>query len=81
MSGPIAPDDRYLRTYTEPEVTALLAELHERSAPLGIQWDFARVNGVTTDGHLLVDFGDTSVATLLNLLHVLREWGDRPWES
>ncbi|MFF2662892.1 hypothetical protein ACFVUH_36760 [Kitasatospora sp. NPDC058032] len=81
MSAPIAPDDTYLRTYTEPEVTALLAELHERGAPLGIQWDSAAVNGSTADGRLLVDFGDTSVATLLNLLHVLREWGDRPWES
>ncbi|MFB7477001.1 hypothetical protein [Kitasatospora sp. NPDC056184] len=81
MNGPIAPHDPYLRTYTEPEVTALLRELHERGKPFGIQWGSAHVNGTTIDGRLLIHFGDTSLATLLNLLHVLRERGDRPWES
>ncbi|MFB7476176.1 hypothetical protein [Kitasatospora sp. NPDC056184] len=73
MSAPFEPHDAYLRTYTEPEVTALLGELHERGKPFGIQWGSAAVNGATIDGRLLVDFGDTSVATLLNLLTLLRE--------
>ncbi|MFJ4093543.1 hypothetical protein ACIPYS_18360 [Kitasatospora sp. NPDC089913] len=72
---PLAPHDRILRTYTEPEVSALLRELHERGRPFGIQWGSAAVNGTTIDGRLLVDFGDTSVATLLNLLALLREKG------
>ncbi|SDT74925.1 hypothetical protein SAMN05216371_4830 [Streptomyces sp. TLI_053] len=72
---PLAPHDRILRTYTEPEVSALLRELHERGKPFGIQWGSAAVNGSTVDGRLLVDFGDTSVATLLNLLTLLRETG------
>ncbi|MFE2110286.1 hypothetical protein ACFXAF_31090 [Kitasatospora sp. NPDC059463] len=81
MNGPITPSDTYLRTYTEPEVTALLRELHQRGKPFGIQWGSAAVSGTTIDGRLLISFGDTSLATLLNLLHVLRERGDRPWES
>ncbi|GAA1383369.1 hypothetical protein GCM10009639_03580 [Kitasatospora putterlickiae] len=81
MNGPLTPHDTYLRTYTEPEVTALLRELHQLGEPFGIQWDSAAVNGTTIDGRLLISFGDTSLATLLNLLHVLRERGDRPWES
>nr|BEK66264.1 hypothetical protein KPHV_34910 [Kitasatospora purpeofusca] len=72
---PLAPHDKILRTYTGPEVTALLRELHERGKPFGIQWGSAAVNGSTVDGRLLVDFGDTSVATLLNLLALLRETG------
>ncbi|MFB7476494.1 hypothetical protein [Kitasatospora sp. NPDC056184] len=73
MKMPLEPHDTYLRTYTEPEVTALLRELHDRGKPFGVQWGSARVNGATVDGRLLVDFGDTSVATLLNLLELLRE--------
>ncbi len=75
MNTPLASHDPYLRTCTEPEVTALLRELHERGKPFGIQWGSAAVNGSTIDGRLLVDFGDTSVATLLNLLALLRETG------
>ncbi|MER6365671.1 hypothetical protein [Kitasatospora sp. NPDC001527] len=75
MNAPITPSDTYLRTYTEPEVTALLRELHERGKTFGIQWGSATVNGTTIDGRLLIDFGDTSLATLLNLLELLREAG------
>ncbi|MFF7459001.1 hypothetical protein [Kitasatospora sp. NPDC008115] len=67
MNTPITPHDTYLRTYTEPEVTALLRELHERGEPFGIQWGSAAVNGTT------VDFGSTSLPTLLNLLELLRD--------
>ncbi|WP_328956519.1 hypothetical protein [Kitasatospora purpeofusca] len=75
MNTPLESHDPYLRTYTEPEVTSLLRELHERGKPFGILWGSAAVNGGTIDGRLLVDFGDTSVATLLNLLALLRETG------
>ncbi|SDT72893.1 hypothetical protein SAMN05216371_4381 [Streptomyces sp. TLI_053] len=73
MNAPIDPHDRILRTYTEPEVTALLRELHERGAPLGLRWGSAAVSDPTIDGRLLVDFGDAPVSTLLNLLTLLRE--------
>ncbi|WP_380278941.1 hypothetical protein [Kitasatospora purpeofusca] len=73
MNTPLEPHDTYLRTYTEPEATALLRELHERGKPFGVQWGSAAVSGATIDGRLLVDFGDTSVATLLNLLALFRE--------
>ncbi|MER7708384.1 hypothetical protein ABTX81_36525 [Kitasatospora sp. NPDC097605] len=73
MNTPLEPHDKILRTYTEPEVTALIRELHERGKPFGIQWGSAAVNGSTIDGRLLISFGDTSVATLLNLLALLRE--------
>ncbi|MCX4687707.1 hypothetical protein OG401_25955 [Kitasatospora purpeofusca] len=74
MNAPIDPHDRILRTYTEPEVTALLRELHERGRPLGLRWGSAAVAAEPTiDGRLLVDFGDAPVSTLLNLLTLLRE--------
>ncbi|MFF7456035.1 hypothetical protein [Kitasatospora sp. NPDC008115] len=66
MKTPITPDDPTLRTYTDLEVAYLLRELHELGKPLGIQWDSATVNGTT------VDFGDTTLPTLLNLLELLR---------
>ncbi|MEE1823270.1 hypothetical protein [Streptomyces sp. BE20] len=66
---PIAPDDPRMRTYTEPEVTALLAELHERGRPLGIVWPSATTAGMV-DGRVLVRFGHASTATVLNLLDV-----------
>ncbi|WP_380285427.1 hypothetical protein [Kitasatospora purpeofusca] len=77
MNRPVRPHDTYLRTYTEPEVTTLLRELHERGKPFGIQWGSAHVNGATIDGRLLIAFGDTSLATLLNLLELLRETSRR----
>ncbi|KOV12292.1 hypothetical protein ADK60_31675 [Streptomyces sp. XY431] len=73
MNTPIDPHDPYLRTYTEPEVTALLLELHERGAPLGLRWGSVAVSDPTIDGRLLVNFGDAPVSTLLNLLTLLRE--------
>nr|BEK67616.1 hypothetical protein KPHV_48430 [Kitasatospora purpeofusca] len=73
MNTPIDPHDPYLRTYTEPEVTALLHELHERGRPLGLRWGSAAVAEPTIDGRLLVDFGEAPVSTLLNLLTLLRE--------
>ncbi|MCX4753666.1 hypothetical protein [Kitasatospora purpeofusca] len=73
MNSPLESHDPYLRTCTEPEVTSLIRELHERGKPFGIRWGSVAVNGATVDGRLLVDFGDTSVATLLNLLALLRE--------
>ncbi|MFJ4092359.1 hypothetical protein ACIPYS_12335 [Kitasatospora sp. NPDC089913] len=73
MNAPIDPHDRILRTCTEPEVTALLRELHERGRPLGLRWGSAAVSERTIDGRLLVDFGDAPVSTLLNLLTLLRE--------
>ncbi len=73
MNAPVDPHDPYLRTYTEPEVTALLLELHERGRPHGLRWGSAAVAEPTIDGRLLVDFGDAPVSTLLNLLALLRE--------
>ncbi|MEV0189278.1 hypothetical protein AB0I39_12195 [Kitasatospora purpeofusca] len=73
MNAPIDPHDPDLRTCTEPEVTALLLELHERGRPLGLRWGSAAVSEPTIDGRLLVDFGDAPVSTLLNLLTLLRE--------
>ncbi|MFE7562284.1 hypothetical protein [Kitasatospora sp. NPDC057500] len=62
MNTPITPDDPALRTYTAIEVTYLLRELHEIGEPFGIQWDSATANGTT------IDFGETSLPTLLELL-------------
>ncbi|MFJ8436853.1 hypothetical protein ACIQ9P_36725 [Kitasatospora sp. NPDC094019] len=73
MNAPIGPHDKILRTCTEPEVTALLRELHERGKPLGLRWGSAHVNGRTIDGRLLVNFGDAPVSTLFNLLELMRE--------
>ncbi|MEK2495580.1 hypothetical protein WN990_39200 [Kitasatospora purpeofusca] len=73
MNAPLDPHDPYLRTYTEPEVTALLLELHERGRPLGLRWGSAAVAEPTIDGRLLVDFREAPVSTLLNLLTLLRE--------
>ncbi|WP_327681525.1 hypothetical protein [Kitasatospora sp. NBC_00458] len=78
---PIAPDDPVIRTYTDPQVTALLRELHEAGRPFGIQWGSATTLPGTVDGRILVDFGNAPVATVLNLLNLLREGGNRPWES
>ncbi|WP_327676159.1 hypothetical protein [Kitasatospora sp. NBC_00458] len=82
---PIAPDDPRLRTYTEAEVTALLAELHERGRPLGIVWPSATTDSIV-DGRVLVRFGNGSTATVLNLLNLLTLLRDRDgaapsWDS
>ncbi|MFF2954448.1 ATP-binding protein [Kitasatospora sp. NPDC057965] len=44
----------------------LLHELHERGEPFGIRWGSATVDGTT------VHLGDTTLATFLNLLELLR---------
>lgn len=78
---PIAPVDPRTRDYTEPQVTALIRELHECGRQFGILWGSARTNGVV-DGHLLVNFGNAPVSTLLNLLHLLQyAEASEAWES
>ncbi|GAB2724632.1 integrase zinc binding domain-containing protein [Kitasatospora kifunensis] len=69
---PIAPAGPRMRDYTESQVTMLIRELHELGGHFGILWGSARTNG-EVDGHILVDFGNAPVSTLLNLLHLLRD--------
>jgi hypothetical protein len=48
---------------------------------LGLRWGSARTNGLV-DGHVLVDFGNAPVSTLLNLLDLLKHAeGSGTWES
>ncbi|MFJ4090605.1 hypothetical protein ACIPYS_03390 [Kitasatospora sp. NPDC089913] len=70
-SAPIGPHDPRIGTYSEVEVEALLAELHERGKALGIVWPSATTEGVV-DGRVLVRFGNAPTATLLNLLALLK---------
>ncbi|MFE2726758.1 hypothetical protein [Kitasatospora sp. NPDC059327] len=73
MSGhrePIAPDDPRMRTYTETDVIALLAELHRRGREFGIVWPSATTDSVV-DGRVLVRFGNAPLSTVLNLLNLL----------
>ncbi|MGW3038722.1 hypothetical protein ACWC9T_01490 [Kitasatospora sp. NPDC001159] len=77
---PIAPDDPRMRDYTQPQLTALLGELHRRGLPHGLLWGSASPGETTLDGRILVDFGNAPVSTLLNLLHLLRDLErDEPW--
>ncbi|MFI9332347.1 hypothetical protein ACIGZJ_33055 [Kitasatospora sp. NPDC052868] len=79
---PIAPDDPRMRDYTDAQITTLLGELHTRGSRFGIRWGSATTLGGTVDGRILIDFGNAPVATLLNLLHLLRDTGrNEPWES
>ncbi|MEU6233259.1 hypothetical protein [Kitasatospora sp. NPDC047058] len=80
---PVAPDDPRMRTYTEPEVTALLRELDEYGHEFGIRWGSATTHHSTVDGRVLVDFGAAPVATLVNLLDLLRTTtrADQSWNS
>ncbi|MGW4893038.1 hypothetical protein ACWEQL_12365 [Kitasatospora sp. NPDC004240] len=79
---PIAPDDPRMRDYTDAQVTVLLRELHERGRPFGLRWGSATTVNGAVDGRLLVDFGNAPLATLLNLLHLLRDTEGGPaWES
>ncbi|MGV9268448.1 hypothetical protein ACWDRR_27710 [Kitasatospora sp. NPDC003701] len=79
---PIAPDDPRMRDYTHAQITALLTELHTRGTRFGIAWGSATTLGGTVDGRILIDFGNAPVATLLNLLHLLRDTErNEPWES
>ncbi|MFH8385391.1 hypothetical protein ACH4E7_31380 [Kitasatospora sp. NPDC018058] len=70
---PVPPDDPRMRDYTEPHITALLGELHRRGLPYGLLWGSAAPGETTLDGRILVDFGNSPVSTLLNLLHLLRD--------
>ncbi|MEU6966887.1 hypothetical protein AB0A71_03905 [Kitasatospora aureofaciens] len=77
---PIAPDDPRMRDYTETQITALLGELHRRGLPYGLLWGSAAPGEKTLDGRILIDFGNSPVSTLLNLLHLLRDLErDEPW--
>ncbi|TQF02638.1 hypothetical protein E6W39_10665 [Kitasatospora acidiphila] len=78
---PIAPDGPGMRDYTEARVTELIRELQEHGRPLGLLWGSARTSG-TVDGHVLVNFGNAPVSTLLNLLNLVQE-AERSgsWES
>ncbi|MFF1905103.1 hypothetical protein [Kitasatospora sp. NPDC058218] len=79
---PIAPDDPRMRDYTHTQITTLLGELHTRGARFGIQWGSATTHHSTVDGRILVDFGNAPLATLLNLLNLLRDTDrNEPWES
>ncbi|AUY52314.1 hypothetical protein [Streptomyces sp. CB01881] len=68
--APIAPDDPRMRAYTEVQVMALLAELHERGKKSGIVWPSATTDSIV-DGRVLIRFGNAPVSTLLNLLNRL----------
>ncbi|MFB8236076.1 hypothetical protein ACFC58_05940 [Kitasatospora purpeofusca] len=68
---PIGPHDPCIRSIGEPEVEALLAELHELGREFGIVWPSATTEGVV-DGRVLVRFGNAPTATLLNLLALLK---------
>jgi hypothetical protein len=69
---PVEPADPLMRTYTEPEVSYLLAELHERGRKFGLLWPSATTDSVV-DGRVLVRFGNAPASTVLNLLALLRE--------
>ncbi|MER7669490.1 hypothetical protein ABTY61_13595 [Kitasatospora sp. NPDC096128] len=71
MSAPIEPADPLMRTYTELEVTYLLAELAERGRKFGLLWPSAGADSVV-DGRVLVRFGNAPASTVLNLLALLR---------
>lgn len=68
---PFVPTDPTMGDYTEAQITALLGELHRRALPYGLLWGSAAPGETTLDGHVLVDFGNAPVSTLLNLLQLL----------
>ncbi|MFD4396789.1 hypothetical protein [Kitasatospora sp. NPDC058478] len=70
---PVAPDDPRMRDYTQPQIVALLGEVHQRRRSYGLLWGSAFPHETTLDGRILVDFGNAPVSTLLNLLHLLRD--------
>ncbi|TQF04239.1 hypothetical protein E6W39_20920 [Kitasatospora acidiphila] len=77
MSAPREASD-----HTEAQVDVLIRQLQERGARLGLLWGSARTNG-TVNGHILVNFGNAPVSTLLNLLALITnaEAKGSPWES
>ncbi|MFJ8476245.1 hypothetical protein [Kitasatospora sp. NPDC094011] len=70
--NPIEPADPLMRTYTELEITYLLAELAERGRNFGLLWPSATTDSVV-DGRVLVRFGNAPASTVLNLLALLRD--------
>ncbi|MFI9329898.1 hypothetical protein ACIGZJ_20425 [Kitasatospora sp. NPDC052868] len=80
--SPIAPDDPRIRDYTEAQVTELLRELHAKGSEFGIRWGSATTHHGPVDGRILINFGHAPLATLVNLLQLLRDTGrGEPWES
>ncbi|MBD0696066.1 hypothetical protein [Streptomyces sp. CBMA123] len=69
---PIEPADPLMRTYTELEITYLLAELHESGRKFGLLFPSAGTDSVV-DGRVLVRFGNAPASTVINLLTLLRE--------
>ncbi|MGW2253162.1 hypothetical protein ACWCXH_23610 [Kitasatospora sp. NPDC001660] len=77
---PIAPADPRTRSYTEPQIAALLAEVCERGRKFGLIWPSATTDSVV-DGRVLVRFGNAPASTVLNLLSLLldHEKAEGPW--
>ncbi|MEU9041021.1 MULTISPECIES: hypothetical protein [unclassified Kitasatospora] len=71
---PIEPADPLMRSYTEPEVAYLIAELQERGRNFGLLWPSVTTDSVV-DGRVLVRFGNAPASTVLNLLALLRGHG------
>ncbi|MFJ8624645.1 hypothetical protein ACIRD3_17615 [Kitasatospora sp. NPDC093550] len=69
---PTDPADPSIRTFTEPQVAALLAEVRELGAKFGLLWPSATTDSVV-DGRVLVRFGNAPTSTVLNLLALLRD--------
>jgi hypothetical protein len=57
---------------TEAQVAELISELHQKGAEFGLLWGSARTNGTAND-HVLINFGNAPVSTLLNLLALIDE--------
>ncbi|MFJ2191489.1 hypothetical protein ACIOJE_26755 [Kitasatospora sp. NPDC087861] len=64
------PTDPRIRHYTEAQIRALLAEVHERGRRFGLVWPSATTD-TTIDGRVLVRFNTAPASTLLNLLNLL----------
>jgi hypothetical protein len=80
--APVAASDPATLEYTDVQITELIRQLQERGSRLGLLWGSARTNG-TVNGHVLVNFGNAPVSTLLNLLALIDEAATKgsPWES
>ncbi|MBV2154287.1 hypothetical protein [Kitasatospora sp. SUK 42] len=62
-----------MRDYNAQQITLLLGELHRRGLPHGLLWGSASPGETTLTGHILVDFGNAPLSTLVNLLHLLTD--------
>ncbi|MGA5818402.1 hypothetical protein ACPC54_11145 [Kitasatospora sp. NPDC094028] len=67
---PMKPTDPRIRHYTDKQIRALLAEVHERGKKFGLVWPSATTDH-TIDGRVLVRFSTAPASTLLNLLTLL----------